>query len=349
MWRAEDPDRFAAAISRGGIVRNRVELWSAGEFVARVPFSDGSVKDDWVTGIRRSLSLTVPSSRQWWQWMELPRLELRPFRGVRYSKAEVEDCPMGRFPFLPPERSKPEGKDVTVAANDYWEWVSFADFPGAAGSSDGPVLDALSRLIRDAGLPQPILAASLNPFAPGVLFTGTRQQAVSDLASSVGVECYIDREGTPKIVDAPALGASVATLQARSVTVKPHWDKVYNLVSASSSAQGVSFDPIWVSLDWSGHPAHPNRVGWTKTYELKSPTIMTPEQAAVAGAATLAKVASLSRAVTFTCVPDPRLDSSDSVSGVTPDGVEVSQIQSVTTPLTAKGMQTVSTVATRIV
>ena len=71
-------------------------MWSAGVLVTEdAPFVNGSVTDTWVmVGVRRNLALTVAPSVDWLKWLELPLLELRPYRGIQYKRGEVVECPL---------------------------------------------------------------------------------------------------------------------------------------------------------------------------------------------------------------------------------------------------------------
>src|SRR5690349_15007614 len=71
----------------------RVDVYSAGALVAEgAPIIDGEVTDTAGTGLRRTLDLTVPAS--WVQWFRLPRLEVRPHRGLTWGPRNQFLCPL---------------------------------------------------------------------------------------------------------------------------------------------------------------------------------------------------------------------------------------------------------------
>lgn len=356
-WNTDDDyDRFSRALGRSHQVSTRIEVWSTtGMLADAAMWIDGSVTDEWVTGMRRTMSLTVPPTRRWMGWFaNEARLEIRPFRGIRFSPALTIECPMGRFPVLPPERAVP-AEEIKINAHDYWDFVKFSDFVGAAGSATGLIVDQLARLIRDARLPEPIVATADRTTTPGVIFERTRHDAIEELATAIAAECYIDRLGRPVI--APLRLQTDATSEALTgsgntvtgIQVDPNWDDVYNVVTAASTANDVDFPTQAAYIEWIDHPAHPNQVGWLKTLKITSPTLRDADQALDAARAKLVKVCAPASTVTYKCVPDPRRDASDSILGTTLDRDSVTtQIQKVTTPFKAGDDQTVETVTTRL-
>lgn len=344
-----DLDRFTRTLSRSHTATCRVELWSGGKQLSEsAPIIDGAVTDEWVTGIRRSLSLSVPPSRKWLAWLDTQPLTIRPYRGIRFSPALTIEVPLGVFDALPPGRSLPADR-ISLSLRDRWERVGFSDFTGPAGSETSPVTAQLARLIRDALLPDPTVETANLTVIPGQVFTRSRMDAITDLASAVGVECFVGRDGLPVIRDVPVLGAAVAELTGvSSVSQQVDWSKVYNAVEARSTANDVDFDPQTAHLAWTGHPAHPNQTGWLKVYKLSSAAIRTQDQAVDAAAAMLPKVSAIAGTLEYRGVVDPRLDASDCVMGPTPIGSMVTQIKSVTTPLQADDPQVVQTIMTRM-
>lgn len=370
MWwdHPEDPARFTRAVQTTHTATARVEVWSAGEMKAEsAPFEDGSVTDEWVTGSRRSLSLTVRATPAWARWLDIqrtPQLELRVFRGIRLSRALVIECPMGVFPVLPPSRSIPDGQPITISANDYWERIGFGDFARSEQAPSRLATDIIRALILGAGLPEPMMLVSSSAiFAtdspdtspPPIIqvYSGTRQQAVEDAVAAVAGEAYVSRNGTPMVVPVRPLGSATSTAvtsegTAFGVQLATDWAKVYNLVAASSTATDVAFPPQLAWVTSTDHPAHPNRVGWTKTYKLKSSLYRTATQAYDAAWAMIPKVAAPAQKITYQCNPDPRRDSGDSILGDTLTGPAVNQIQALVTPLRGKALQAVTVVNTRL-
>lgn len=369
MWwdTPEDPDRFGRAVRTTHTSTARVEVWSAGVPVAEsAPFLDGSVTDEWVTGSRRSLTLTVPATRAWLRWLDIqatPALELRVFRGIRFSRALTVECPMGVFPVLPPDQPIPGGPPIQITASDSWIKVGYGDFTTPELPPTRVATDIIRALIMGAGLPEPTMllsspaifaTTSVDSSAPPIiqLYAGTRKQALEDAVAAAAGEAYIARDGTPMVtpvrqLEAATSEAVISTGSAFGATVATDWSKVYNVVAARSTATDVSFPPQLAYVISTDHPAHPNNTGWTRTYALKSADLRTAEAASAAAWAMLPKVAGPAQKITYRCNPDPRRDAGDSILGDTADGPRTNQIHSLDTPL-RKGLQMVTVMNTRL-
>jgi hypothetical protein len=350
-----DPARLARAVVAAHRVISRVEVWSEGQQLSEsASFEDGSVSNDWVVaGISRHLDLTVMPSRDWLRWFDFPNLEVRVFRGVRYSASASVECQLGVFPVLPPEIARPVAP-VKVTADDYYQRVVTADFSYPVMSSGGLIVDQLSGLIRGALLPAPVILSGSQQVSPATLLDKTRHDAVVAFSKAGNVETIIDRSGSPVVRDARVLGAPTSEIltgageAAVGLTVKPDWSRVFNMVSVTSSAQGVDFPAQVVSITDPDHPAHPSRIG-VRVKKYSSPLLVTADDALAAGWTVLARVSAAARSYTYSCFPNPTTDAGDSVLGATMTGTEVSQILNVTTPLTAKGgVQTITTVNTQV-
>ena len=354
MFQTVDDDRFTGRL-RGGKVTCRVEVWSAGQPIEDdAPFVSGLVTDTWVmAGVRRNLSLTVAPSVDWLKWLELPLLELRPFRGIEFRAGDVSECPLGRFPVEPPERSLPAAT-LSIPQDDYYQRITDAKFSFPVQTSTQPVVSAIISLFYNsgsvfAGLRDPVNLSTTRGVAAGVLLERTRHDAIVDYAKSFGLEVFVDRNGVPTIADAQVLGAPVVDLTAvaEKVTVKPDSSKVFNQVAVTSSAQGVEF-PAQVAVVGADSPAAQWRIG-AKVLLYSSPVITTQAAALAAAKTILGKVSGAALTYTYVCAPDPRLDAGDSVMGPSPTGdTVVNQIAAVTHPLTVDGRQQVTTVSTQV-
>jgi hypothetical protein len=351
----DDPVRLARAVVAAHRVTSRVEVWSEGQQLAEsASFEDWSVSHDWVVaGISRHLDLTVMPSRDWLRWFDYPNLEVRPFRGVRYSGSASVECPLGVFPVLPPEMARPVSP-IKVTVDDYYQRVVTADFSYPVMSADGRVVDTLVGLLAGAGLPGAQVTALAQQTSPATLLDKTRHDAVVLFSKAANVETIIDRRGVPIVQDARVLGDPTSEIltgageAAVGVGVKPDWSRVFNMVSVTTSAQGVTFDPQLAAITNPDHPAHPSRIGF-RVKKYSSPLLMDPDAAAAAAWSILARVSAAARSYTYSCFPNPTIDAGDSVLGATMTGSEVSQVLNVTTPGTAKGgAQTITTVNTNL-
>lgn len=93
MWPV--PDRFHTGSYH---MVSWVEVWRGPTQLGVGDFDEGSVTDTWVTsGPRRTLSLAVPPTAEWLEWLRLG-VELRPYRGIRYTDGDVVCVHVGDRP-----------------------------------------------------------------------------------------------------------------------------------------------------------------------------------------------------------------------------------------------------------
>lgn len=351
-----DSERWNRAVAGSQTATQRIEVWSEGiQLTESAPgLLDGTVVNDWVTaGISRSLNMTVEPSTSWLKWLALPSLEIRIWQGIRFSPRLTMECPLGVFPVQPPETSLPRSA-IQIVASDYMEWVADADF------SDKPVprpagrlTAAIGWLVNGSGLPAPKDLSTAKGSSGDVLLEGTRLDALDAAAKAAGVEVICDRVGDPVIIDAQVLGAPVSTLLTGTggtcigVQNKPDWSKVHNLVVVTSSAPDVDFGSVTASINWTGHPAHPYRLGSPqrpryRVLHYSSPLLFDREQAQKAAATILAREAAVAETYVFAAFPDATREAGDSVLGATTvDGqTRVTQATQVTHPLRRRGAPT---------
>lgn len=352
MWASSDRWDLGRSVAPTA----RVELWSRSQLVASsVPFSDGSVTETWATGPRATLTLTVDPSRQWLDWLALPALELLPYAGVSWGQTQ-EEIPLGVFPVLFPGVSAPL-KTITLNCQDHWQYVTKAKFLYPIMSYPGKIRDVAARLVSELGIgagrihpvtQEPVAvplvtASSTAPMTP-VLWQDSRSGAVADLVESIGAEAFINRYGQPEIRDrvsqpgtdlVDGMGGTVA-----SVDPSVDWSKVVNSISATSTNNGVVFDPAIASITDPLHPASVDNIG--PSFDVySSPLILDRTQALLAAQAQLAKRSAPARAWSVQCVPDPRRMPGDEFTLTTAvHGANQVVVQEVTHPL-GDGLQSV--------
>jgi hypothetical protein len=351
VWTVSDRFSEVAAASHESAVK--LEAWSlgvklgeaipGGPAVGSAYFSDGSVRDDFVVGVRRSLSLTVPQNNLWLSWLDRPALELRPFTGVSYGNT-IEWCPQGRFIVKSRPRSLRPGQ-LSLKANDFWERVIDADFPGVRsyGGREFELRGIIRQFISETGNYTVIERSTSTAIASlDYVWEGTRMKSITDLCQAIAATAYFNREGVP-VVDDWAQGPTVLEISSQLIDLDSTigWEKVYNTVVAKSSAQGVSFDPVTVSITDPLHPAFRGNLGSDVVKRFSSPLLMDEEQAGEAAYALLWKHSGPARTVTLSIVPNPALDAGDVVLVDWPGGPDILRIQSINHPL-GKGPQQIT-------
>ena len=354
-----DPERWARAVAGSHRATIRMEVWSGSEQLSEAaPILSGMATEEWATGTRWSLNATVPPTRAWLRWLELPSLELRPYRGIRISPSLNPECPLGRYPLLPPELTRPKDP-ISISVTDYYQWVSTAKFPGPVMSYPGKITESIARVLGEAGLTGTEIRSGKGNGAGAVLIDQQRDEWVAQAAKSIGVEVYIDRDGVPVIADAVRIGTPTSTAlvggggTAVGVKRTPDWSKVYNVVWASSSATDVELPPEQAAITLASHPAHPTKLGSPtrpnfRVYLYSSPLLRTTDQIKQAVRTTLERVSAMATQYQYVCLPDPTRSAGDTMLGATIDGLQTVQIQSVSHPLTLEEDQQITTVSTQI-
>jgi hypothetical protein len=349
--------RTHAAVALPHVASVRVEVWRGDEQIGEVTGSDiagGSVTDQWVSGVRRNLTMSVPPTRDWLTWLAVG-VEIRPFRGVSFGPGDVEMCPLGRFPVR--KFTKPRtASEVPVRAQDRWQRVASNTLPFPMMAYPGLVRDVVATLLGEIDLFRVgvVNTATSTASTPSGLWSDTRAKTISDLLTAIGAEAYVDRDGVPTIRDRPVTGTPVGTLRAgRGGTVtelveEVDWESVVNAVEVFSSATDTTLEPVWVGVTWSDDPAHWSRIGGWQSTRYASPVFTSRDQMVAAGETLLLKGAAPARQWSAQVIPNAGFDASDTVWVETPDGtLELAQIQQVTHPLTAGALQSISTVSTR--
>lgn len=328
----------------------RVEAWSNGQPLSEaVEFKDGSVRDDWKIGARRSLSLTVPQNRTWLRWLALPNLEIRPYRGVRLGDSAIsqEWCALGRYEIKARPRSL-RGGDLSLSASDLWQRVIDQTFEGprAVGEVGYRIKDVIVELIVETGIRRGFddVTATSEALAPAFLWEKTRDDAITEMCTSISAEAFVDREGALKVQDAQNGTAPVWFLGGlKDVDVVTDHAYVKNVVIVKSSAQGVDITARSAIND-PNHPAHRNNLGSDVVMVWSSPLITTQEQADSAAYSLLWKHSWPARQLSIQMMPNPALDAGDVVYVDSGAGAEPVQIQSITHPLTLGAHSSVTTV-----
>lgn len=355
-----DPDRWARAVAGSHRAVIRMEVWSGSEQLTEsAPVLSGMATEEWVTGPRWSLNCTVPPTAAWLRWLDQPSLELRPYRGIRLSPILTWWAPLGRYPLLPPELVRPKGP-ISISVSDYYQWVSTAKYPGPVMSHPGRIASSIAQTLTEAGLPGADIRTKNQATAGSVLVDKQRDEWVASAAKSISCEVYLDRDGVPLITDAVRLGTPTSKAltgaggTAIGVKRTPDWDRVYNVVYASSSASDVDLPTERAAVTLLSHPAHPARLGSPsrpnyRVYQYSSPLLRSTPQIQQAARTILQRVSSMAEQYSYTCIPDPMRSASDSMLGTTvDDGTQVVQLQSVGHPLTVDQPQPVTAVSTRV-
>lgn len=331
----------------------RLEVWrtSAGGRFLGYDETSGLLDDDaehitfstsgkWVTGIRRSLSLTVPATQQWKTWLGMPELVLRPFVGVEVSRAEpIEWIPQGVFVVQQRPWSLKPGGGVSVQGSDMYSRLLGVGALPPQGYG-GLTRDAIGNLIR---LTNPwqfrvFVDATSEAVCPPVVLNKRRHDIIKDLNVSIGAETFAGRDGYFYIQDRKYRPADMTLFTGPTGTVGDIVEtldrsNVKNIITVASSNTGASFDPVTVSVMDPDDPAYFVNIGGYYDDTITSSLVTDSGQALQMATAELAKAKETARSLAISCVPNYRLDPGDGVNLLWPDGkFEYLAIRSITYP-----------------
>lgn len=342
-------DRFHSVLGGPHTAQYRLDVYSQGILQAsEVPYKSGSITDQWVTGVRRNLTLEVPDTRQWKDWLALPALELRPWAGVSYGQSS-ELCPMGVFEVLVKPRNLMPGT-LSLKAPDRWNravpmflYPEWAKVELTAAQSVEYLITASDPIRNEATS----LART-----PSVVWQGDKQKVITDLLTAIGAEASFDRMGTAVIKDRSYKWPVVAVRPGRggtiqNITANADLSVVRNALSVASSNTEVQFELVTAAITDLTDPAHPQYVG-LRSEALTSSVLRNQDEAKVMLYTELRKRAAFSRQLSITQIPDYSLDAGDVivVDWDQAGDFEFVGMQSVSHPL-GDGMQQITTVDVR--
>jgi len=313
----------------------RVEVWSAGKLIEDdAEILDGSVTEKRVTGLRASLSLSVPPSEEWLGWFELPLLEIRTFAGISWKRSFFQ-CPLGVFPLMPPERKLPLS-EISFSADDRWQIVAQNDLLYAWQGPAGKASQLAARLMREAGFDSVAIDVTQDVESPALMWDKSRHDLISGYLEPINAEAFVDRTGQAVIRDrATAVGRDLTDGDdgtVVSISSTQDWSGVYNAIGVTSSKTDVVLPPVIVSIKDPLHPAHYSRIG-RRSLQYSSQLISNYGDAYNAGVAKLEKVSAPALSWTVSCVPDPTRMPGDLITVTTELGVVKAVVQEVTHPL----------------
>jgi hypothetical protein len=288
----------------------------------------------------------------------MPSLELRPFRGIRFSPARTWEMPLGRYTLLSPEISLPKsGNPISINVNDQWQRVVDAKFRGPASFSPGRATDAMGVMVEQSGLPYPDITATSGVTAAALPTDKQRDETLIAAAKATGTEVFLDRLGQPVIRDLAVLGDPTSELlvgaDVSQVKVTPDWSKVYNVVIVRCSATDTVLPQQEATISWPDHPAHPYRLGSRKrpdyrVYLFSSPLFTDTDQMLAAAQSILTRVSAAATTQSYVAVPDASREAGDTALAATVVGTSLVQLQSVGHPLTPDTFQPITTVSTQL-
>jgi hypothetical protein len=336
--------------------------------------SGGSVTDTTKPGVRRVLSLQLAPEPGLFDALSPIGTTLTVTAHVRYTNRQSVDIPMGVFDVDTESLSEGSG-GLSLTAPDKWAKIQRARFIIPQASTPGlSVVGQIAALIRGAlGPDEPVAVTATSTATVGrLLWEKDRDQAIIDLAQSIGAWVFFDRFGVATVADVPQIGSSADWLVDASPSgVLVELDRERSRTSTrnvvvieSSAADGAKVPTQWV---WDSDPLSPTYAGTSPRlrpqeagpfgivpYFYDTPVLTSAAAALKAGRTILARTTGLASQVSLGQVPNPAVDAFDVIDVMPPRErydiarvLERHVVDTVTHPLTVGSPQQIEGRSTR--
>jgi len=327
--------RFLDALRASHNVRVQVDAYRAGILVqSDLPVGGGSVTIDATSDVRRQLDLSIadpslaPAAGSTTGPLAPFGTELFVRRGIAFPDGSVEWVPLGWFRVQQVSASLSVGV-VRVQCVDRSRTVADAKFLTMTQSvTANTIPNEIKRLVQGA-IPTAtfIDQTGSTTMTPELMWESERWAAITDLARSIGAECFFDANGNCVLRSVPSIdsavswyvdaGASGVLVEGSRETSR---ESTYNGVVATGERTD-NFAPYSATVT-DNNPSSPTY--WLGAYGqvpyfYTSASITTLTQAQSAASGLLARTKGLTRQVSLSSVPNPALDAGDVIQVVFPD------------------------------
>lgn len=294
----------------------------------------GGVTLDVTAQFRRYASITlVDSDGTLEELLVQPGVEVRPYRGVKYSDGTTEVCPMGvlRVSTIDLVDAGVGGRQVTIEAYDRSRTVTRDGFTVPYTIDAGTnLLDAIKAILERTfdGLEYDAMSTQMTTTAPKVYDASSDPWAAcQDLAQSMGCDIYFDAVG--RVVVAPPVDIDALPSPAFSYIEGPGCtmlalekkysdDPGYNGVVLTGESVGDDQPPV-TSIQWDEEPTsftYHNGPYGEVPYFLQDENVKTQDDADNAASSILKGLLGFSYQINLTAVLNPALDAGDVVAVV---------------------------------
>lgn len=307
----------------------------ASTMIGTLKVTGGSVTIDQRAQIRRTASITVADVTEFPEAGDTNDLlsdygtKLKLYRGVITPSGVTEWCPLGVFRVDSPSVPIEPGV-ISVSLSDLTASIQEARFEQPSHSTTTNQIRAeIARLVRDAmGTNQGVqdMTGSIT-LVPALIWDVDRWQAIVDLATSIGAECFFGPDGTFIIRPVPDPTKSLASWYASYTDIIVQGTRTidrsetYNAVVATGErTDGLAPARAVVRDTNASSPTYYlGPFGW-RPYFYSSPVLTTTTACTNAATTILNRVTGMARQVTFDTICDPSLDGGDIAQITFPDG-----------------------------
>ena len=334
--------------------------------------ADGTVTEDATATVRRTLTLTLPPQQATWDALSVPGGEITVTKAIRYIDGKTETVPKGVFVVDQDQMGYAPGDSIQLTAPDRSLKIQRNRFGIVRSSVPGNTAwQEIQRLVEAVWASGPdafpgwsqLDTTATTKVGPIVWTDGDRWKAVTDICTGYSLEMYFDAVGKAVLRPVPILTTNskpVWTVDAGSNGVQIGASRtrdrssVRNAVIVTSSATDVHLAPQEVkNTDPTDPLSTVGPLGYVPAY-LDSPVLRSTAAMTAAGKTALRRQLGVAQQITLEAAPNDALEAEDvilvvlaQIDRTTPRPTELHMIDSVTTPLTAAGTQSMQTRSTR--
>ena len=348
---------FKAAVQTDHIAVSKAEVWASDQKLQEINISDGNVKIDSGSAVRRTCDVTLTTGRESdnlvpdndFDLLTPFGNELRLYRGVQYTDGTKEYVPLGVFVITDVAISDTnEGVEIKLSGEDRSIRVSRAKWTQPYQMTSGTLEASLSALLKsrfpDAEISFPTTNVTVNQVLLGAENDNDPWKDAVEIAELVGFDLFFDQNGVVQMKQFPTLDGSVVvalftegqgttiTQLNRTISTKQTYNGVIYTIEGSDVAT-----PIRVEA-WDEDSSSPTyRFGvFGEVPAFVTTSLLATESEAVRAAASLLNTYIGSQeVVNWDSLVDPSLDVQDVVY-VKSNGAKVDRlviIDSLTIPL----------------
>ncbi|AUG87282.1 tail protein [Streptomyces phage Rowa] len=333
-------------------------LYNGATLAEDIPFTDGTVKVDRGSDVRRSLSLTVPDPAQFpvspTDRFAVYGQRLYVEAGIRYLDGSIERVPVGMFIITSvsgnihtgPLSIQASGLELLLKRALWDSATSTKGYANAAAFLAYHIPNAIGADFVDSSTRGTTALATKTWDANTDLWTAFRE-----VADSVGCELFCDANGTFRLADIPdPLNAAVTPIWdvstgdhgvMVSATMELSADGVYNrvIVTGENAADNKPAVRGTATITDANDPLRYGGPFGKVTKAYSSSLVTTSTQATATANALLAKYRAPNRRVTLETVPNAALDAGDyiRVNYGTAHLPEIHAVHSFDIPLSVSG------------
>lgn len=364
---------FKAAVRTDHIVVSKAEVWASDQKLQEINISDGSVKIDSGSAVRRTCDITLVTSRESNNLVPNNDFdvltpfgnELRLYRGVQYADGTEEYVPLGVFVITEVSISDSnDGVNIKLTGEDKSTRVSRAKWTQPYQMVTGTLEASLTALLKDrfpdVELSFPTTNVTVNQVLLGSENDNDPWKDAVEIAELVGFDLFFDQNGVVQMKQFPTLDGSVVVAlftEGAGTTIT----QLNRTISTKSTFNGVIYTiegsdvvlPIRVEA-WDEDSSSPTYrfgvFGQVPTF-IETNLLATEAEAVRAAASLLNTYIGSQEVVNWDSLVDPSLDVQDVVY-VKSNGAKIDRLVIIDTldiPLTPEGSMKADARTVRVV